>query len=153
MTHDKEKMLMEILVPLALHYPQAGHTPAQLSVLADDWCEDLADYPMPVLAEAARKARKQKRFFPPVAVMIEYGNSALAEKKGTVLALPELPSPERMRAQGIYAAMLAASLAGNASAKAFFETQDREEQLRLVCEVLGDNYTPTRGEGARRVLQ
>ena len=41
--HNPDFML-QLLVNLALHYPQAGRTPAQLQILAEDWAEDLAEF-------------------------------------------------------------------------------------------------------------
>lgn len=151
MTHDRETMLTKILVPLALHYPQAGYTPAQLTVLADDWCEDLAGYSMPVLQEALKKARRCERFFPSVAVMIEYGNAALAARKDSSPALPELPSPERMRRDAMFAAILAASLQGNEKAKAFFASADPDERADLARQVLRE--AERNDSGARRIFQ
>ena len=46
--HNLDFML-QTLVNLALHYPQAGRTPAQLRILAEDWAEDLAAFPLSLI--------------------------------------------------------------------------------------------------------
>ena len=51
--HNLDFML-QTLVNLALHYPQAGRTPAQLRVLAEDWAEDLAAFPRDILERAVK---------------------------------------------------------------------------------------------------
>lgn len=88
--HDKSEMLLDILVPLSLHYPQAGYTPAQLYALADDWCEDLAVYPMPLLRDVVRNLRRRERYFPCVAMMLDYAAAAMQESRMTARALPEV---------------------------------------------------------------
>lgn len=81
---------LPLLVNLALHYPQAGRTPAQLQILAEDWAEDLACFPVAVVAEAARQHRRESAFFPTVAEIrsrcenVQRGRQALA----AALALP-----------------------------------------------------------------
>ena len=42
--HNLDFML-QTLVNLALHYPQAGRTPAQLRILAEDWAEESCGVP------------------------------------------------------------------------------------------------------------
>ena len=49
--HNLDFML-QTLVNLALHYPQAGRTPAQLRILAEDWAEDLAAFPRDIVERA-----------------------------------------------------------------------------------------------------
>ena len=51
--HNLDFML-QTLVNLALHYPQAGRTPAQLRILAEDWAEDLAAFPRDIVEQAER---------------------------------------------------------------------------------------------------
>ena len=50
--HNLDFML-QTLVNLALHYPQAGRTPAQLRILAEDW--------------AVKAHRRESPYFPTVA--------------------------------------------------------------------------------------
>ena len=82
--------ILPLLVNLALHYPQAGMTPAQLQILAEDWAEDLACFPVAVVAEAARQHRRESAFFPTVAEIrsrcenVQRGRQALL----ATLALP-----------------------------------------------------------------
>ena len=56
-----------MLVNLALHYPQAGRTPAQLQILAEDWAEDLAEYSPDVVERAVKLYRRESPYFPTVA--------------------------------------------------------------------------------------
>lgn len=64
--HDLNTIL-PLLINMALHYPQACRTPAQLQILAEDYAEDLADYSMPVVEQAFRRHRKTSAYFPTVA--------------------------------------------------------------------------------------
>lgn len=49
------------------HYPQAGRTPAQLRVLAEDWAEDLAAFPRDIVERAVKAHRRESPYFPTVA--------------------------------------------------------------------------------------
>lgn len=64
--HNLDFML-QTLVNLALHYPQAGRTPAQLRVLAEDWAEDLAAFPRDIVERAVKAHRRESPYFPTVA--------------------------------------------------------------------------------------
>ena len=55
--HNLDFML-QTLVNLALHYPQAGRTPAQLRILAEDWAEDLAAFPRDIVEWALKAHRR-----------------------------------------------------------------------------------------------
>lgn len=58
---------LQLLVNLALHYPQAGRTPAQLQILAEDWAEDLAELSPEVVDRAVKLYRRESPYFPTVA--------------------------------------------------------------------------------------
>lgn len=58
---------LQLLVNLALHYPQAGRTPAQLQILAEDWAEDLAEFSPDVVEKAVKQYRRESAYFPTVA--------------------------------------------------------------------------------------
>ena len=58
---------LQLLVNLALHYPQAGRTPAQLQILAEDWAEDLAEFSPEMVEKAVKRYRRESAYFPPVA--------------------------------------------------------------------------------------
>lgn len=58
---------LQLLVNLALHYPQAGRTPAQLQILAEDWAEDLAEFSPDVVERAVKLYRRESPYFPAVA--------------------------------------------------------------------------------------
>ena len=64
--HNLDFML-QTLVNLALHYPQAGRTPAQLRILAEDWAEDLAAFPRDIVERAVKAHRRESPYFPSVA--------------------------------------------------------------------------------------
>lgn len=49
------------------HYPQAGRTPAQLRILAEDWAEDLAAFPRDIVERAVKAHRRESPYFPTVA--------------------------------------------------------------------------------------
>ena len=70
--HNLDFML-QTLVNLALHYPQAGRTPAQLRILAEDWAEDLAAFPRDIVERAVKAHRRESPYFPTVAI---YGGVA-----------------------------------------------------------------------------
>lgn len=76
--HNPRQML-QLLTGLAAHYPSAGYDDATLILLAEDWAEDLAGYSVEVLAEAARRARREERYFPNVAVMRDYAGQVAAD--------------------------------------------------------------------------
>ena len=58
---------LQLLVNLALHYPQAGRTPAQLQILAEDWAEDLAEFSPETVERAVKQYRRNSAYFPTVA--------------------------------------------------------------------------------------
>ena len=82
---------LQLLVNLALHYPQAGRTPAQLQILAEDWAEDLAEFSPETVERAVKQYRRECAYFPTVADIwarcdeLRRGETALAD----ALALPE----------------------------------------------------------------
>ena len=59
--------MLQLLVNLALHYPQAGRTPAQLQILAEDWAEDLAEFSPETVERAVKQYRRECAYFPTVA--------------------------------------------------------------------------------------
>lgn len=150
--HDKTNMLAEVLVPLSLHYPQTGYTPAQLSVLADDWCEDLADFPFWAIRESVRQARRNERFFPGVSVIREYAAIAVEDHFPPRLSLPEAThSPEEQYRSAVSAAMLAASFR-DFRAKDFFSASSWPEKEAIARQCLGTRY-PEAGDNDQRGRQ
>lgn len=71
--------MLHLLSGLLVHYPSAGYDRAALALLAEDWAEDLAGYPVDVLVEAAKRARREERYFPNVAVMRDYAGQVAAD--------------------------------------------------------------------------
>lgn len=55
---------LQLLVNLALHYPQAGRTPAQLQILAEGWAEDLAEFSPETVERAVKQYRPQFGLLP-----------------------------------------------------------------------------------------
>lgn len=80
--------MLELLTQLTLHFPQAGRDKAQLVALAEDWAQDLASYSPAVLHEAVRRIRRQERFFPTTATMIDYAGTVWREQSQRQQALP-----------------------------------------------------------------
>lgn len=76
--HSREDML-NLLMRLNLHYPQNGRAASELAALALDWAEDMAPYPMPVLERALLYARRESRWFPSTAQMLEFCRRAMGE--------------------------------------------------------------------------
>ncbi len=140
--HDLTAMLADILTPLALHYPQAGYSPAHLATLAEDWCEDLAGYDMDTILVAAKKARSTERYFPNVAVMLDY--CALVDNHlPPILALEtefEQPpfGPEQRRRENIRMAMVRAGLKDK-RARDFLRLETWPEKESFAREWLGEN--------------
>lgn len=83
--------MLPLLVNLAIHYPQAGRTPAQLQVLAEDWAEDLAPFAPETVEQAVKHCRRESAYFPTVADIsarcaeLRHALEAVRERQG----LPE----------------------------------------------------------------
>jgi len=69
------ELLSRVLVLLA-HYRAAEHSKAVETGLAMDWADDLADYPMWAVEDAARTWRRTKKFRPQICEMIELCDAA-----------------------------------------------------------------------------
>jgi hypothetical protein len=76
--HTREDML-NLLMRLNLHYPQSGRPASELAALAADWVEDMAPFPRPVMERALLYARREARWFPSTAQMLEYCRRAMGE--------------------------------------------------------------------------
>jgi hypothetical protein len=63
-------LLSRIMVLLA-HYRVAEHSKATEYGIALDWADDLAEYPLWAIEDAARKWRRTKKFRPQICEMIE----------------------------------------------------------------------------------
>lgn len=67
---QRPELLARILALLS-HYRLDSH-PAHVEMrMADDWAEDLGDYPMWAVEEAARRWRRTRKFKPQICEMIE----------------------------------------------------------------------------------
>lgn len=118
--HNPDFML-QLLVNLALHYPQAGRTPAQLQILAEDWAEDLAEFSPGTVEKSVKRYRRESPYFPTVADIwarcdeLRRGETALAD----ALALPERTKTfdERCEEGADWCAKILANLRGNMDAR------------------------------------
>jgi hypothetical protein len=73
-------LLSRIMVLLA-HYRVPEHSKATEYGTALDWADDLADYPMWAIEDAARKWRRTKKFRPQICEMIELCEDACGKLK------------------------------------------------------------------------
>ena len=64
--------MLRILTALNLHFPQGGRSPEEMQSLAQDWAEDFAAFPMPVMQQAVKNCRRNQDFFPTTHQMLEY---------------------------------------------------------------------------------
>ena len=71
--------MLRVLARLNLHFPQSGRSAAELAALAEDWCEDLAPFPLEVVERGLKYARRESRWFPSTALMIEFCSRAMGE--------------------------------------------------------------------------
>ena len=69
--------MLNLLMRLNLHYPQSGRPASELSALAADWVDDMAPFPKPVLERALRYARREARWFPSTAQMLDFCHRAI----------------------------------------------------------------------------
>ena len=93
---------LQLLVNLALHYPQAGRTPAQLQILAEDWAEDLAEFSPETVERAVKQYRRECAYFPTVAYIwarcdeLRRGEAARADALALLLT-GQRPAGQRQR--------------------------------------------------------
>ena len=85
--------MAELICRLAIHYPRTGTSTAEFAALAEDWAEDLAEYPLPVVERAVRLCRTERgrKFFPTTGEMLDFCEQAQGElrRHNARLALPE----------------------------------------------------------------
>lgn len=110
-------MLVDILTPLSLYFPQSGYSAAHLAALADDWCEDLAEFPADVLVDAVKNLRRKEHYFPTLARMIDYAGEVMAARRASQCELPPPPmTPETMTRNAKLAWLIRRKLGGDVSA-------------------------------------
>jgi hypothetical protein len=97
--------MLKLLTNLSLHYPQAGHSPAQMMALAEDWAEDFAAYPLQVVQRAVTCARRECLYFPSTAKLLELCRRADTEfelyQQSMRLDYSEDPNSPENRARGL----------------------------------------------------
>ena len=102
--HRTEDML-RILTGLSLHFPQAGRSAAQIAALAQDWADDLANFPLAVVERGAKYARRESEFFPSTARFMEFCRRACTEydlhRQSLLPAPAEDPDSEENRQRGL----------------------------------------------------
>lgn len=97
--HDLAEMA-ELIARLNLHFPRAGGlSNAQTAALAEDWAEDLAAYPMPVIRQAVKLCRNDgdRHWFPSVGEFKAYCATASGELERYQRRMA-LPAPEESMA-------------------------------------------------------
>jgi hypothetical protein len=105
-------LLSRIMVLLA-HYRVPEHSKATEYGIALDWADDLAEYPMWAIEDAARKWRRTKKFRPQICEMIELCEDACGRLKterrrlASVIDASELASnPARREAIAVVRSLL-----------------------------------------------
>jgi len=105
-------LLSRIMVLLA-HYRVAEHSKATEYGIALDWADDLAEYPMWAIEDAARKWRRTKKFRPQICEMIELCEDACGRLKterrrlASIIDASDLPSnPARREAIAVVRSLL-----------------------------------------------
>ena len=90
--HDSQEIL-RLLVRLSLHYPQSGRTASELAALSLDLAQDLAPFPLAVIERGMTYARRESRWFPSTAQLVEFCARAMGElrryEQRKALAAPE----------------------------------------------------------------
>lgn len=76
--HDSQEIL-RLLARLSLHYPQSGRTAAELAALSLDLAEDLAPFPLAVIERGMVYARRECRWFPSTAQLVDFCAKAMGE--------------------------------------------------------------------------
>jgi hypothetical protein len=120
-------LLSRIMVLLA-HYRVAEHSKATEYGIALDWADDLAEYPMWAIEDAARIWRRTKKFRPQICEMIELCEGACGKLKTerrrleSVMDASELESNSARREAITVVRSLLQPLTGSRSAAA--EEQD-----------------------------
>ncbi len=71
--------MLRLAARLSLHYPQSGRSAAELAALARDWCDDLAPFPLEVVERGFIYARRECRWFPSTAQVVEFCARAMGE--------------------------------------------------------------------------
>ena len=76
--HDSQEIL-RLLVRLSLHYPQSGRTASELAALSLDLAQDLAPFPLAVIERGMTYARRESRWFPSTAQLVDFCAKAMGE--------------------------------------------------------------------------
>lgn len=81
------RQLAAVVGALMLHYWSPDRPPAHHGALAAAWIEDLAEYPLAVVAEAAGQWRRAQRWAPTIAELRALCDELLARRRRELLRL------------------------------------------------------------------
>lgn len=77
---EKGPLLTRVLALLS-HYRAEANPPQVERMMAEDWAEDLQDYPMEVIEQAARWWRRNKKFRPAICEIRDLCEDAIKEER------------------------------------------------------------------------
>ena len=93
MNKHEEKLMLELVLRLSVHFQRSWESNEQYAILAIDWAEDLAGYPWQVVQAAAKLCRTEpgRKHYPTTGEMVAYCEQALGDwrRQQNRLALPE----------------------------------------------------------------
>lgn len=83
---SKADILARILSLLS-HYKGETHAPQIEQIIANDWAQDVGDYPLWAINEAARQWRRTQKFRPQISEFIERCESLIADARDELKAI------------------------------------------------------------------
>jgi hypothetical protein len=89
---SKRETILEELTKLAIAYPAAKRSMAEIEILADMWGEDLDDFSEREICQAVREHRKHSAFFPTSAEIRGHCEQIMRMRVPEQAQLPEQPS-------------------------------------------------------------
>jgi hypothetical protein len=89
---SKRETILEELTKLAIAYPAAKRSMAEIEILADMWGEDLEDFSEREICQAVREHRKHSAFFPTSAEIRGHCEQIIRMRLPEQSQLPEQPT-------------------------------------------------------------
>jgi hypothetical protein len=83
--HDDPQALAAIICDLLTLYPEPNRTLEHRALVAEHWLEDLAEYPLAVVAEAARHWRRSQQWAPRICELRALCDGLLARRRRELL--------------------------------------------------------------------